>query len=108
MLCAGRQFTLAKAILGDLPEQVHASDRIQILSGRVALETGDLDTVEQVLQREYAVIREGETELTNLWFEMWVKRLAAQTGRAEDEALRREVEQAYPPPARIDFRSFSD
>jgi tetratricopeptide (TPR) repeat protein len=108
VLCAGRQFTKATAILSELPDQVHDSDRIQILSGRVALETGDLETVEKVLQREYAVIREGEVELTNLWFEMWVKRLSAQTGRAEDEELRREVERLYPPPARIDFRSFND
>jgi hypothetical protein len=107
-LCAARQFSLAKAILDTLPDQVHDSDRIQILSGRIALETGDLDTVEKILQREYAEIREGEVELTNLWFEMWAKRLAAQTGRAEDEELRREVEKLYPPPARIDFRSFSD
>jgi hypothetical protein len=107
-LCADRQFGLAKEIMATLSGEMHDSDRIQILSGRIALETGDLDTVEKVLQREYTVIREGEVELTNLWFEMWVKRLAAQTGRAEDEELRREVEKLYPPPARIDFRSFSD
>ena len=68
------------------------------------MELGDLDAVERVLAREYAIIREGETALTDLWFELWARRVAAETGRPVDQALRDEVARRYPPPARIDFR----
>jgi tetratricopeptide (TPR) repeat protein len=104
LLCAARQFARAGAVYESLPAESQAVDRIQILRGRIAMELGDLETVERVLRREYAVVREGETELTDLWFELWMRRVAAQTGRAPDAALRREVEQSYPPPAGIDFR----
>jgi len=63
--------------------------------------------VEEVLSREYAIVREEEVELTDLWFGMWQKRVAAATGRPIDAMLRREGEAAYPPPARIDFRSIA-
>ena len=44
-----------------LPAQARDADRVQILRGQIAMQLGDLDAVEQVLQREYAVVREGET-----------------------------------------------
>ena len=42
--------------------------------------------------------------MTDLWFELWARRVAAETGRPVDQALRDEVARRYPPPARIDFR----
>ena len=36
------------------------------------------------LQREYAVVREGETMLSDLWFELQARRLAAQDRPAAD------------------------
>jgi hypothetical protein len=99
-----RAYETARAVYESLPENLRDLDRIQILRGRFALELGDLEAVEQVLEREYAVIREGDMELTNQWSELWARRLAAQTGRAMDEALRAEAQKKYPPPSRIDFR----
>jgi len=66
---------------------------------------GDFVLVEKVLRREYAVIREGETALTDLWFGMWEKRLASGSGRTIDDELKAEVRRLYPPPTRIDFRT---
>jgi len=107
VLCAAGQFGRAREVYSSLPPQVQEADRIQILRGRIALQLGDLDTVERVLGREYAVVREGETELTDLWFELWARRVSAQTGRLLDAALRQEVQQTHPPPAWIDFRSIN-
>ena len=76
----------------------------QILRAKIALKLNDLDTVDEVLKREFASIKEGEVNLTDLWFEMWEKRLSAETGRPIDAALRKEVEAVYPSPASIDFR----
>jgi tetratricopeptide (TPR) repeat protein len=87
-----------------LPPRLQEHDPIQILRAKIALKLNDLDTVDEVLKREFASIKEGEVNLTDLWFEMWEKRLSAETGRPVDAALRQEVETAYPPPASIDFR----
>ena len=100
-----RQFKRGMDIYQSLPSQVRVLDRVQILRGQLALELGDLEAVEQVLQQDYAVVREGETTLTDMWFEVQARREAARTGRPLDESLLWEVRVRYPPPPRIDFRS---
>lgn len=105
-LVAQGKFADALAVYSALPEDLRDVDRIQVLRGRIALEMGDLATVEQVLQRDYAIIREGETELSDLWVEMWARREAGKAGRVVDEALRREVRKTYPLPANINFLMF--
>jgi len=105
MLCAARQFEDARKIYQSLPSALQPADRIQVLHGRIALELDDLETVEQVLQREYAVIREGEKELTDLWFKMWARRIARQTGQSPDDISKQEIERQHPLPRGIDFRS---
>jgi len=103
-LCTAGQFERALTIYQQLPPASQARDRIQLLRGRIAMGLGDLDSVERALQHKYADVREGETELTDLWFELWSRRIAAQTGQAIDERLRRAVERRYPPPIEIDYR----
>ncbi len=105
-LVAQGAFADGAALYAGLPAALRDVDRIQILRGRIALELGDLETVEEVLGREYAVIREGETELSDLWTEMWAQREAAHSGRPLDEALRREVRKQRPVPPNIDFLMF--
>ncbi len=105
-LCASGRFAEALRLVESLPETYRQADRVQILFGRIALELGDLAAVEQVLEREYAVVREGETELTDLWADLWLRREAQQTGAPVDVSRRREMLEKYPPPARIDYRMF--
>ena len=113
-LCAAGRYPEAQRLVESLPENVRQADRVQILSGRVSLELGDEAAVEKVLQREYAVIREGETELTDLWADLFLRREARQTGAASSwiadpadlSSRRREILQKYPPPASIDFRLY--
>lgn len=91
-----------------LPAKVRDTDRIQILRARLALAMGDLDSVEEVLNRDYAVVQEGEMVLTDLWYELHTLREARRTGRPIDDNLRREVKRRFPPPKRIDFRGTAD
>jgi hypothetical protein len=105
VLCSTAHYDQALSFYQSLSPELQNNDRIQILRGRIALEIGDLELVEEVMQREYAVIREGETELTDLWFEMWYKRFAAKTNNVIDEKSKAEIRRLYPPPAQIDFRS---
>jgi hypothetical protein len=92
-------------VYNQLPEAVRTADRVQILRGQFALELGDLDALEEVLSHEYAEVREAETTLSDLWFELQARRLVQREGRQLGEDLRREVRLTCPPPARIDFRS---
>lgn len=105
-LVAQQKYVEGQALYDQLPEAIRDVDRVQLLRGRIALELGDLDTLERVLQREFAVIREGETETSDLWVEMWMRREASRTGRPLDEALRRDVRKQWPLPSNLDFLMF--
>lgn len=97
----------ALAFYNQLPSEIQEDDRVQIYRAFLALHFAEYDLLEKILQREFAIVREGETNLTDIWFEMWAKRLAAQKGKAVDDEIREAVKQLYPPPASIDFRSIS-
>lgn len=105
LLVQAQTYERAQTLYNSLPADLQAADRVQILYGWAALALGDLDGVEAVLARKYAVMREGEASLTDLWFEL---RALSQTGRRWKD-LDREAQAAiarrFPPPDRIDFRS---
>lgn len=103
-LCAAGRHAEGRAILDGLSPDALDDDRVQIWRGQIALALGDLETVEAVLSRDYAVIREGENALTDLWGELCARREAARTGGPLDDALRARVRVEMPPPERIDFR----
>ena len=98
-------------VLQLLPTRIQETDRIQLLWAQIALELGMLDKVEQILGgddgpgREFAVIQEGQTLLTDLWFELQARKISVQTGEPLSEKLRWRVKQELTPPRQIDFRS---
>jgi hypothetical protein len=95
----------ALAVYNILPESLQKNDRIQILRAQIALELGDLDMVEKLLQHEYAIVREGETVLTDIWFELCYKRHAARTNQPLNDEIRALIQRQNPPPPIIDFRN---
>jgi hypothetical protein len=100
-------FARGAAVYAQLPPAARDADRVQILRAQCALGVGDLAGVQEALHREYAVVREGETVLTDLWFEVQARLEAQSSGRALDADLRREMRLQCTPPAGIDFRSFN-
>jgi tetratricopeptide (TPR) repeat protein len=106
-----RQYQRGLEVLQSLPARIQETDRIQLLWAQIALELGMLDKVEQILGgdnepgREFAVIQEGQTLLTDLWFELQARKISIQTGESLSEKLRQRVKQELTPPRRIDFRS---
>ena len=102
------QLEEASAVYAALSDPVREADRVQIQYARIALALGDLPAVDAVLARDFAVIREGETMLTDLWFEVQARRLAEKKHIPMSAELLREVRRHETPPARIDFRSFSE
>ena len=99
------QYARAWEVCAGLPPEALDYDPVQILRAQIALQVGRLAEAEASLLREYASIREGAVILTDLWVELWRRRMSAQSGRAPQEITRQEVEATYPPPAGIDFRS---
>lgn len=106
-LVKAKRYEQALKIYNTLPGSFQQDDRLLLARGRLALELGDLATVEKILEHDYAVVREGETELTDLWQEMWLRRVSGQSGQPASAGLREQVSRDYPPPSRIDFRIFS-
>ena len=101
---AGR-FTDLDRWLGTLPESVRRSGRIELFAARAALEHNDTATAERILDQVQLVdIREGEIALTDLWFAIQERRIAAAEGVPIDAALRERVRRTLSPPARLDFR----
>jgi len=104
---AGDYETLAGFVRG-LPEAIRQHERIRIIAARAALQTGRFAEVEGMFDHEFATIREGEVTLTDLWFAMHERRIAAQEDVPVDDALRDRVRREFPPPAHIDFRMIAD
>lgn len=94
----------AWAFYRTLPEAVAETDRIRLMGGFAALECGELDFVETLFDREYAVIREGEVSTSELWYGWKARKTARETGRPYSEELLREVKENCEPPESIDFR----
>ena len=109
LIAAGRHAEWL-AMLDQLPADMRGRGRVRLLEGRAALALGHLDRVQAILDDmpEIPDMREGEVSLTDLWFGLHERRLAARLGVAVDEPLRKRVRLEFPPPAAIDFRVAPD
>lgn len=108
-LVAQRKYEAGLALYSALPDAMRDVDRIQVLRGRIALELGDLDTVAEVLTREFAVIREGRNGNERpVVGDVGAAREAAQSGQPLDAALRKAVRARYPLPENINFLMFDE
>jgi len=93
-------------LMDDLPRQISDLGRMRIMEAQAAMKMGDLQKVEQILLSRPSVadVREGEVTLSNLWFEMHEKRVAAAEDVPIDDKLRQRIRKDYPPPSWLDFR----
>jgi hypothetical protein len=98
----------ARSVMQGLPETIRSHDRLRIAAARLALVDGQLDEVERLINYDFAVIREGETALTDLWRKVKTRKLAAERGVPYSNDLIPEAMKKYPPPSRIDFRLVND
>ena len=94
----------------DLLDAVRGSaashSRVRVVRAVAALELGELDTVERIILSgiEVTDLREGETVLTDLWFGVQERRIAAAEGVPVDDELRARVRRECVPPPEIDYR----
>lgn len=93
-----------QSTLADLPDDVKTHERIRLLNTRVAVRSNDLELAEKLLDWEFATIKEGETILTDLWYDLQTRKLSAKLHVEVTPALIDQVKREYKPPALIDFR----
>ncbi|MFD0671178.1 DUF5107 domain-containing protein [Cohnella sp. GCM10027633] len=87
-----------------LPPSFMDGDRIRIIVGAAALALGKDDYMRGLFETEFAVIREGEVQIIELWYKYHAGKLAASRGVAVTPELADEAARLYPPPSAIDFR----
>lgn len=106
-LLKAEQFDAYADFYETLPEEQKASGRMQAMRAQAAVGLGQYELAEQLLssdELEVSDMREGEILLSDLWILLWTRRLAAEEGLPEDDALRARVLKEHPVPARLDFR----
>ncbi len=91
-----------------LPESMRYHERMLIAAGKTAMHFNKLDDVDEILDHEYASIREGETTLSELWFSLQALRISEREGVPNDGALMARVKRELTPPQHLDFRMAKD
>ncbi|MBQ3871058.1 MAG: DUF5107 domain-containing protein [Clostridia bacterium] len=94
-------------LFNKLKPEFQNKDRIMILAASCALRLNELDYVGKLFERDLSAVREGETSLTDLWFEYHARLTAQKTGvifEENREKLLETAETEHPAPPRIDFR----
>ena len=96
-------------LYNSLPEDCKSADRIRIFAANAAVKLDKFDYLDDFFKEEHYDIREGESSLTDVWFEFCARRMAKERGiaPADAEAFDKLIDEAWetcPPDPRIDFR----
>lgn len=88
------------------PAAMRNAGRILILVGRALLDANKMESLEKLLQEQIIIpdMREGENTTSDLWIDMYAKRLAKARGVTVDDKLRQEAAILHPVPRHLDFR----
>jgi hypothetical protein len=87
-----------------LPEKTAAAERLRLLAAQAAVELGEYGFLDDIFSRELAVIQEGETTLTDIWFKAEAQKIAKKRGVPCTEETLEEARKTLTPPKHIDFR----
>lgn len=99
------QLDEAKAFYSRLDETWRSrSDTLAIAYGYLCVKTGDIAGAEETLKRNFANIREGETPLSDIWFELEALKEARGRGVPVDGSIRTNIRATREPPFDLDFR----
>ncbi|MDC7290355.1 DUF5107 domain-containing protein [Blautia schinkii] len=107
LLLDNRSFEEAWNYYRGLPAERQDSDRLTLQAALAGVELKEYAFVEQVLSREFACIREGDTSLTDLFFRFQEqKMLDSPDNMLSQDEVRSYVLKHCTPPGEIDFRMF--
>ncbi|MGL4985847.1 MAG: DUF5107 domain-containing protein, partial [Treponemataceae bacterium] len=80
------------------------TDKMAIPYGLSLAKLGLIDQAQVILDRNFADIREGETPLTDIWFEIMAQKKAKELKSLVTEEIRATVQKNDTPPTHLDFR----
>lgn len=98
------EYSAVLRVIQSLPEEVRNHDRVLIAQAKASLATGDLEGAERIFHHDFALVREGEVSLSDLWFEWQARIMARKEGSEVTDAHRSRVRRELIPPQSIDFR----
>jgi ATP/maltotriose-dependent transcriptional regulator MalT len=105
MLAEAGNFDVLEKLLASLPQETQNRPRLQIAAAQLSFSRNNLDEVEKILDNiELVNIRECETTLTDIWFEVQAIKRANELGCKVDDQIRQYAKQNMKPPVNIDFR----
>jgi tetratricopeptide (TPR) repeat protein len=80
--------------------------RLKMFVGKFLVNLNKIEEAEKYINKELSIpdIREGEYSVTNIWIEMYRKKMALDMGVNADSISDEEVNLKYPIPYEIDFR----
>jgi len=89
---------------GDLdPEWKKDSDVLAVQYAYLCVRTGNIEEAEAFLRRNVANIREGETPMSDIWFETEALKYSRDRNLPLTEAVRRHIRETARIPASLDF-----
>ena len=103
------KFERVWSLFENAPVNCTSADRVRINAAKAAVKLGKLDYLEEFFKEDHYDIREGENPLTDIWFEYYARKLAAERkieiiDETVLDSLIEEAELLCPPPYEIDFR----
>jgi len=88
------------------PQSIREHGRMKTLEAYALMELGKLDEAEAILVSglEVAELREGEIALSDLWYSIQERKLAARLGCPVNDQVRKRVRKETVLPVQLDFR----
>lgn len=86
--------------------ELKKAGRLRMFVGKFLVELNRIDEAEKYINKALSLpdIREGEYSMTNIWIEMYRKKIALELGIDADSISDEKVTEKYPIPYEIDFR----
>ena len=112
-LVKAKKYAKLWQLYSELPENCKCVDRVKISAAQAAVKLGELEYLEHFFLEEHYDIREGESSMTDVWFEYCALKMSKERGienpdAATVDALVDEAWDLYPPSKDIDFRMSAD
>ena len=86
--------------------ELQEEGRLRMFVGKFLVELNRIEEAEKYINKNLSLpdIREGEYSMTNIWLEMYRKKISLELGVSPDSISDEEVNEKYPIPYEIDFR----
>ena len=103
MLVFNGSYEKAWSFYNKIPDEMK-TDKVLMYAGHASLKTGNEDFVKRIFDKELQNMREGDTDITDMWFEYHAIKKAKEQGMELTLELIESMEKSLEVPAFIDYR----